>query len=54
MSKRYSIVRFYKDENIHNEMISIRGEYTLEQAKRHCSNPESSTDEYFDGYVEAY
>lgn len=50
--KQYSIVRYYRP--------SARGKIrkstmqtclTIGQAKAHCTNPATSTDRYFDGYV---
>ena len=46
----YNIIRFYKDER---EKEIILSGLTLKEAKNHCNNPNTSTDEYFEGFSEA-
>ena len=41
MAARYNIVRFYKNAGIRRRIIS-RG-LTLEEARAHCSNPQTSS-----------
>lgn len=47
MSK-YKIVRFYQDDNKPSEIIKTG--LTLEQAQKHCQDPSTSGDGWFDGF----
>ena len=38
----YKIIRFYRDDHDLNQTVVTRG-LTLEQAKAHCNDPESSS-----------
>lgn len=38
--RHYNIVRFYKDAGIRRRIVKER--VTLEEAQRHCSDPETS------------
>ena len=44
----YKIIRFYKKPNKRNK--TIKKGLTLEEAQRHCRDPKTSTNDYFDGY----
>jgi hypothetical protein len=47
---RYSIIRFYRDDNRESEVIE-RG-LTLEQAQAHCRRPDTREEGvWFDGYA---
>jgi hypothetical protein len=46
--KTYNIIRFRMDGN--NEIIETG--LSLEEAKEHCQNPETSGEGWFDGYNE--
>ena len=41
MADTYQIVRFYQQGNIRRRVIDTR--LTLEEAKKHCNDPESSS-----------
>lgn len=66
MAKTYKIIRFYRDNVELNRAVVTRG-LTLEQARAHCNDPESSSNTattpealarteangpWFDGYEE--
>jgi len=46
--KTYKIIRFYRDFDAPSE--TIKTGLTLEEAREHCNDPRTSTEEYFDGY----
>jgi len=48
--KTYKIVRFYKDEDKESEII--KEGLTMEEAKEHCSSPDTEGDGWFDGFEE--
>ena len=48
--KAYKIIRMYKDDNISNK--TIKTGLTLEQAKKHCNDPATSGEGWFDGFTE--
>lgn len=43
----YMIRRFFKDDR---ETIEVKSGLTLEEAKKHCNDPETESAEWFDGY----
>jgi len=45
--KTYMILRFFRDGR---PSETIETGLTLEEAREHCRDPETSTSEYFDGY----
>jgi len=49
MKHTYQIVRFYKDIKKDAEVVA-KG-LTLEAARKHCKDPSTSTEEYFDGFT---
>ena len=44
----YKIIRFFKDDNIPNEII--REGLTLQEAQEHCQDEETHGEAFFDGY----
>lgn len=48
----YQIIRFYRDSDTPNEIIAEG--LTREEVQAHCSDPSTSTEEYFDGFEEEY
>lgn len=50
--KQYSIIRYYRPSARGRARKStMQTCLTIGQAKAHCTNPATSTDRYFDGYV---
>ena len=43
----YKIIRFFQDER---ESQTIKKGLTLEQAQKHCQDPKTSGNGWFDGY----
>ena len=41
LQAKYSVIRFYKDANIRRRIILMG--LSLEQAREHCGNPETSS-----------
>jgi hypothetical protein len=46
----YKIQRHYKDDD--RERETIKTGLTLQEAMDHCSDPATSTEEWFDGFTE--
>ena len=46
--KMYKIIRFYKKAG--KGKRTIKKGLTLEEARRHCKDPKTLTNDYFDGY----
>ena len=51
METTYSITRFYAP-HVDKQNETVKEGLTLEEAQEHCSDPATSTPEYFDGYTE--
>ena len=47
----YKIIRFFQDER---ESRTIKRGLTLEEAQKHCQDPKTSGDGWFDGYNSEY
>ena len=52
MADTYQIVRFYQQGNIRRRVIDTR--LTLEEAKKHCNDPESSSSTCTEHFTDAY
>tara|TARA_R100001594_G_scaffold129629_1_gene168315 strand:- start:538 stop:693 length:156 start_codon:yes stop_codon:yes gene_type:complete len=46
---KYKIIRFFQDER---ESQTIKRGLTLEEAQKHCQDPKTSGEGWFDGYGE--